>query len=235
MRPARVKGHAKLKNNMLGNDNNYSENTKLYILKIKRKDADQKPVKPFFAVSVKDETGKFKVDNNLATDTVSGNLTKIELDKKEWEGKEYDVIKVYLKDDGEMYLLDLRFDNLTRQMFNALLGLKSFENVKISLYETRSEKTGKTYPNVSVKQGGQRADWKFSREQLPQPEEVKNKKGEVLQRVYDDVNNFFLEQLTEFSERVKSAPKQEAKPAQKPQSKDDFEDVAEEDDDVILF
>lgn len=192
----------------LGNTKNQIDG-KLLILKIKRKDAEGKIVKPYFQVSEKGEDGKYHVNSAKSTDTVSGDLTKVELSKFEWEGVESDVVKLFLRDGDETFLLDLRLDSLTRNLYNSLFGLENYSDVQISLYETKpNETTGKVYPAVSVKQAGNRADWAYKIADLPKPDEIKDKKGNVVKRDYDELNAFFVEKLTDLVEKVGKAPKQ---------------------------
>lgn len=186
----------------LGNNN--TNNNKLLILKVVTKDAEKKQVPPHFSVSTKADDGKWTVTNQVKD--ISGDLVKVETEKKEWEGQEYDVIKVYLADDKlkETYLLDLRQNMLARNIYNSFAGLKSFENIEIGLYEkTKGEKT---FPAVSIKQNGTRVDWKFKLEELPKLNKVKVGKKEIVDSA--ELDEFFIKELEELSARV-SANKSE--------------------------
>lgn len=184
---------------MLGNNN--QSNNKLFILKIKTKDAEKKDIPPVFAISEKVDD---KWQQTKENKDVCGDLVKIETEKREWEGNEYDTIKVYLEDKEvqETYLLDLRQNLLSRNIFNTLLGLKDYSNVSISLYENK--KGDKTYPAVSVKQAGARTEWKFKLEDLPKIKKVKVGKKEVTDST--ELDQFFIEKLNELGEALKKQP-----------------------------
>ncbi len=95
-----------------------------------------------------------------------------------------------------------------------MLNLTSGDNVSISLYQTKSKKDGKIYPSISVWQNDNMIKGKYANEEIPQPEEVKNKKGEVLQRDFSEMNEWFFEKLKALvpsfngvsAESAKSAP-----------------------------
>lgn len=202
----------------------YNENLKLFFFRLKRKDENSKPVKPYFFVRQSKEGG-FEDLPNAAF--VAGNLVKVVLDQRVFEGKEYDIVKLHLQDGDERYILDLRYDTLTRQLFNNLIALESFENLKISVGETVSKKNGKTYASIYLTQNGKLVNWKYTPAEVPKPDEITNKKGEVIQRDYDEVNAFFKKELAELAERLSSAPK--ASPKKEEVEEDDYEEVETED------
>lgn len=183
---------------MLGNTN--QSNNKLLILKIRTQDAEKKKISPVFAVSQKNEDGKWAQTTEVKD--VAGTLTKIETEKKEWEGQEYDVIKIFLQDDsvGETYLLDLRQNLLSRSIFNSLLSLSEFDGVSIGLYETK--KDGETYAAVSVKRNGERVSWKYKLDELPKVKKVKVGKKEVVDS--SEVDEFYIKELNSLGEVLAS-------------------------------
>lgn len=193
----------------LGNKQNNSNN-KLLILKLKTADAEKKPVPVHFEITEKVDdkwtvTGEDK--------DVSGTLTKIELYEREWEGVVTPLVKIFLEDSEaqECYLLDLRYNMLSRNLFNNLLSLQSFENLKISLYDRKKE--DKTYPAVSVRQNDALVNWKFEIKDLPPVEKVKVGKKEVTN--FDNLNDFFIAELTKLAEKVKGSEAPKAEKAEK--------------------
>lgn len=214
----------------LGNNN--QNNGKLYILKIRTQDEQKQSIPPTFDVLEKGEENWSVTANETQ---VAGNLTKLDLEKRDnpkVPGEQYDVIKMYLNDEekDETYLLDLRFNLLSRSLFNSLLSLEEFDNLKISLYE--SKKGEKTYPAISLRRGDEMVRWKHDLKSLPEVEEIKDKKGNVVKRVYDELNEFYVTELNAFAEKVNAqkeggTPKVEKKKAV---AKEKVEEAAPSDD-----
>lgn len=179
---------------MLGNDQ--QNNNKFMILKIRTQDAEKHPISPYFSVNTKVDD-KWAETNQVTK--LAGTLNKVEISKAEWEGAEYDVVKLRFTDDqaGEDYLLDLRLNLLSRSIFNSLFSLETFGDISISLYQKRGEKA---YPAVSVKQREERVDWKFKLDEQPKMEKVTvGKKVVVDATVLDE---FYLANLEELKKRV---------------------------------
>lgn len=185
---------------MLGNSRQ-SEN-ELIILKIRTTDDLKSPTPVHFEVSKK--VGD-KWSAVAETKEVSGTITKVETYEREWEGVVTPLVKVYLEDAEakESYLLDLRYNMLSRNLFNTLLSLESFDGVKIGVYERK--KGDKTYPAVSVRQNDQLVNWKYKIEELPAIEKVQVGKKEITN--FDNLNDFFIEELKGLGERVKGGQK----------------------------
>lgn len=192
----------------LGNPPKTQSTRKLLILKLKAKDEAGKLLVPnMFQVSEKGEDGKWAPRAELQP-RVSGNLTRVELGEGEWQGAKYGTVKLYLEDPAadEMYLLDLRYNQLSRNLFNSLVSLNSFDNLSISNYSTKSKKDGKEYANISLWQGDNMVKGKTDFAALPQPEVIKHPKTQaVISRDFSEVDNFFKPQLEELSTRVSAA------------------------------
>ncbi len=195
---------------MLGNSNKQNNN-ELIILKLKTADAEKKPVPVHFEITKK-VGDKWTATGEIRD--VSGKLTGLELYEREWEGNVYPLVKVFVEDEAvqETYLLDLRYNMLSRSLFNSLLSLSSFDDVQIAV---RDRKKGeKTFPAVYVNQGGKKVDWKYQIADLPPIEKVKVGKTEVTN--FDNLNDFFVKELGGLSAALKSqlnkpgAPKSEA-------------------------
>lgn len=189
----------------LGNQNSPQSNRKLLILKLKSKDAnDQSLIPNQFQISEK--VGDKWVPRDKLEARVSGNLTKMELGSGEYNKKKYGTVKLYLEDTAadEMYLLDLRYNQLSRSLFNSLLALESFSDVSISNYKSTG-KDGKEYANISLWQGNKMVKGKFALADIPKPDVIKNKAGEVVQRDFSEVDTFFEKHLAEFAPKVTSS------------------------------
>ena len=133
-------------------------NGELIILKLKTTDPEKKPTPVHFEITRKKDD-KWVVAGE--TKDVSGDITKIELYEKEYEGQVTPLVKVYLEDAeaSETYLIDLRYNMLSRNLFNSLLSLTSFGGVSIGVYDRKVGE--KTYPSISVKQNDKRVDSKY--------------------------------------------------------------------------
>jgi len=176
-------------------------NNKLLTFKLKTKNVD----KPYFEVKSKVD-GKWTVLPEKPTN-VEGDLVKVEVTEEEYEGNVSDKVKLYLADDqrGETYLLDLYLTFTTRSLFNSLLSLEKFENVKIGVYNTKPNDQGKVYPAISLRQGDNRVDWKYSKDQLPKTHKVTiNKKQQIDS---SELDAFYVDKLKELADRVKGQPR----------------------------
>lgn len=149
-------------------DNGSENSNKLLTFKLKTKNVE----KPYFEVKSKVD-GKWTVLPEQPTN-VSGNLVKLELAQDEYEGNVSDKAKIYLSDNerNETYLLDLYFTFATRSLFNSLLSLESFDNLKVSVYNTKPNDQGKVFAAVSLRQGDTRIDWKYGKDETPTTKRV---------------------------------------------------------------
>ena len=186
----------------LGNTNN--NNNKLSILKIKTRDAEKHDIPPYFSVSEKNAEGKWTEVSQVKD--LAADLVRVEVGEREFEGEPYNEIKLTFEDKNlqESYLLDLRMNLLSRNIFNSLFSLSSFENIELGLYQKRGEKT---YPAVSVKQSGQRVDWKYKLDEQPKMNKVLVGKKTVVDST--ELDEFYVEKLKELAARVKGGTKSE--------------------------
>lgn len=175
----------------------------LIILKIKNTDAEKRQVPVHFEITRK-VNGEWVKSGE--TKDLSGRLSKVEPYVREYEGVESPLVKLYFRDDAadETYLVDCRYNRVSRSLFNSLLGLKTFDDVEISLWDAKGKgaSEGKTFPSVSVRQKGERVEWKFAPDDLPKPEKAKVGKKEITS--FDALNDFFVEELKALSIRVHS-------------------------------
>lgn len=181
---------------------------KLLILKIKTKDADDKPISPVFEISEKGADNKY-VKRTQTETGVSGNLVRLEVKEQKWKDETYNTVALFLQDGDETYLVDCRVNMLTRSLFNSLLSLKKFENVSISLYmyKKTDKNTGAVseYPAVSLWQNDEQVKWAVPIAEQPKPTSVvfKGKK----QNDYTAVDLFFIEKLRGLAKVVDAAAK----------------------------
>lgn len=171
-------------------NNNGGQTGTLLILKPVSKINDEK-VRPFFEVS-RSEGGKWVADTDQSINSITANLVKIEPYEEEFRGEKYYRVRIYLRDGDESYLLPCRMNIASRSLFNSLLNLKSFENVSIRYYLT---KTG--YDAFYVSQDGEKVTWKYENDDIPAATEV-SYKGKTI-RDFTNVDLFFVEKLNEFN------------------------------------
>lgn len=217
----------------LGKKSNLPEGELMY-LRIKTKDQDDKEVIPaVFTVSKKNqESNKWETVPKTES-AVSGDLFRIDLGKGVYQEKEYKTVKIYLRDnkENEIYILDLRYNLLSRNLFNSLVNLTSFNGVSISLYKTKGKKPenkDKEFSAIAIWQGDAIVKGKFRSEELPKPEEVKNSKGVVLQRDFSALDDFLEVQLKELKAKLENTKAPVADEINKVSS---TEGISEEEDD----
>jgi len=185
----------------LGRKNQGQSEYKLKILKIINKLKDAKTQKDIplmpngFQVREKNVDGKWESSPNIEY-AVSGDLTRITFDTGEYEGKPYDIVKLFLTDKvaKETYLVENRMSFSSRNIFNCLLALENFHDIEITLYK-KEGKNGEMYSNVGFFQAGNFIKGKFTQDELPQPLPVKNSKGQIVSKEYDELNSFYLTEL----------------------------------------
>lgn len=212
----------------LSNGKNYSNDPLVFLSpRSKTKDKDGKSIeidKPFFEVGrVNPETTKIEKTEERPTE-VSGDLSAIQFKTREFNGVSTAHTILFLKDteSKETYHMDLTGRISTRSLFNALLNLESPKGIKISIYRSK-----KGYESFGVEQNGVNVKWKYELKDLPQPEKIMNKKGEVIQTDFSEVDAMFENGLKElavkfgFSAGKKDEPaaKETPAPAPKPASK----------------
>lgn len=211
-----------------------NDNSKLLVLRIRNSRIDPETKKEINLVPNLFEISE-KVGNQWTVrpdmeSAVAGDLTNVVLGEGEYEGRKYPTAKIYIKDkeENETYLLDLRFGGLTRNLFNSLVALESFNGVRISLYKRPDKKDGKEYPAVSVWQNNTLIKGE-SWDQWPKPQDIVHK-GVVIQRDWSEVNEYFVNKLKELSARLgnkstEAAPTEAPPPAPVENSVDDGEGV----------
>ena len=120
---------------------------------------------------------------------VEGHITKLEASGYEFEGKFRNTFNLTLQDDEGSYILQSAFTNIGRTILNSLAGAEQLGDIKLSLYINK-----KGFKSVWVENNGERTEWKYPiDEQMDMVEEVKNKAGEVLQKDYSALEQFYID------------------------------------------
>jgi hypothetical protein len=172
--------------------NNQTSN--LTILKAVSRNAEKENIDPFFSVTRK-VNGVWTLSDEKAS-KVSGKLIRFELKEETWKDVAYMTYKLYLADGDEVFLVDLRGGMTSRSLFNALLGIENFgKTYEISYYANK-----KGYPAFSVWCDGVMVPWKFSMDEIPEPEVITRRGKE--EKDWFKVEVFFDEQLTEWSKSI---------------------------------
>lgn len=199
---------------MLGRNN--EDRGDLIILEFKTSDADKKPIKPEFSIRRKNvETGRYEAQGSVYEFT--GNLKTIVTKVKEYkkDGKIIDskeVVDLYFQDGEETYLVPFSYRIASRSFFNRILNLTSGDNLKVLCF-----RDDRGYEVVVLYQNGTIVKGKYSREELPKPQEFV-RKGKT-ERIYDEVDAFMKAKLEELNTKLRSGGHSE--PAAKSTSKED--------------
>lgn len=203
---------------MLGRNN--EDRGDLIILEFKTSDADKKPIKPEFSIRRKNpETGKYEPQGSVYEFT--GNLKTVVTKVKEYkkDGKIIDskeVVDLYFQDGEETYLVPFSYRIASRSFFNRLLNLTSGENLKVLCF-----RDDRGYEVVVLYQNGTIVKGKYSRDELPKPQEFV-RKGKT-ERIYDEVDAFMKAKLDELGSKIK--PGHSQKEVSAPSKEDDGDDI----------
>jgi hypothetical protein len=187
-----------------GNGSKFERNDNIFFFSQKSKDKDGKKVAPFFEIS-RPNGDKIEKLEETATE-VGGTLIKVKVEEGEWQGSKTFSAKLYLKDESrkELYVVNTSFRMDSRSLYNGLINLETYDNVNISTYQTK-----KLFPAYSIKQNGNRVDWKYKIEELPEPITVMLKGKKV--NDYTPIDEFFVKELNELAARL-SGKKSESVP-----------------------
>jgi hypothetical protein len=159
------------------------------------KDKDGNKVSPFFQIS-KLINGKVEKTDETCTN-LRGDLVKILVEDVEFKGVPGKRATLYLKDDSakELYVLKNSFRMDTRSLYNAILNLNAFKDVSISVYANK-----KGFPAFSLRQNEERVSWKYSLEELPEPEAVTFKGKQM--KDFSSVDNFIADELIKLNSHL---------------------------------
>ncbi len=188
----------------------FGPNSVLYSFKIKTKDL---PV-PIFEVSKKGADGKYAVLPATAS-RVSGNLISASPKEHTHEGKVIRSINLTLQDGNDVYFVSVGETFLGRNLYNSLLGLKSFDDIEIGLYQSKPKpdavnKTG--FASVALRQHGELVRGPFDpKKDMPQVKKVRiNGKD---QSDTFELDEWFREKMKTWCKVVNAAAPKQAQPA----------------------
>lgn len=184
------------------NNENYTQGN-LIILRIVTRDENKHDINAAFQVTRKNDEGNWVKDKDTFS-SITGDIFRLETYSSEWEGNISWGYKVFIKDDDvkEAYILDNKFNMLTRDLANKVLGLTELKNVTISVYKNK-----KGYNTSALKIGENLVRWKYGLDELPESVAIlhprlideKTGKNKVLSRDYSDVDAWFVKKLNEFA------------------------------------
>jgi len=177
---------------------------------------------PYFEVTKKEEDKWVVTD--LKPTTVEGTIRKFTVKQDEYKGQEYQKLMFSIRDGGDNYVLDVRLRKVGRALLNSLFALTQEQlshPVSITVYRNKAGKDG-----VVVSQNGENVSWKYSVEDLPRIEEIKNAKGAVVSYDTTELDEFFLtksEEHFKFLAEASGSP-EPAVTVKSPAKDDDDED-----------
>ncbi len=183
----------------------FGPNAKFYSFKIKTKDLPA----PVFEVSQKQGDDYVKLDKTASR--VSGNLISASPRENTHDKKVIRSINLTLQDGDDVYFLSVGETFIGRNLYNALLGLKTFEDIEIGLYQSKA-KPGqtKTFASVSLRQHNIPVRGPFDQKKdMPQVKKLVLNGAPVSDTT--ELDNWFREKMKAFCVVVNAAaPKQGA-------------------------
>ena len=162
--------------------------------KVKGADGKDTEVDPFFEVSRRGEDGKIKKSDEQPT-SVEGDIIRLELTEREFNDNITKHAILFIRDNAanETYYLDLPYRLATRALLNSLLSLSDVKGINIGIYRSK-----RGYETFSLRLNDQTVKWKYELKDLPQPEDILDKKGKKVKTDFSEVDQFFEDNLKEF-------------------------------------
>lgn len=161
----------------MAHGSNAYDGKKTYYVKFRglKKDSPDKP-----HIQAEEKVGTSYVPLEEKWGFIEGRITRAEVGVFSWEGKDNKTFKLTFEDEENRYVLDSSYSMVGVSLVNSLLSLEEFGLINVGIYLNKSG-----YPALSVKNNGEKVNWKHDPEFLKSKKEpIKNKKGEVIQ--YDD-------------------------------------------------
>lgn len=184
--------------------NSFDPNTKLYTFRIKTKDLPA----PIFEVQRKTAEGYETLPDTVTR--VGGSIIGLKHKVFNHKGKDIKSVNVTMQDGNDVYFVTVGYTFIGRNILNSILNLKSFNDIEISLYQSKPKpdstfKTG--FASVAVRQGPGRDKeliyGLYKKEQLPVIKKVKVN-GEMVSDT-EDIDAFFEKEIVEFEKVVRAA------------------------------
>jgi hypothetical protein len=183
----------------------FGPNSVLYSFKIKTKDLPA----PIFEVSKKGEDGKYAVlkGKDATAQRVSGNLIDARLKEHTHNGELIKSLNLTIQDGDDVYFVSVGYTFLGRNLFNALLALKSFDDIEIGLYQSKPKPDAvdkRGFASVALRQHNELVRGLFDpKKDLPPIPKVKLKGKDVSDT--GAIDEFFEEKLKGFCKVVNAA------------------------------
>ena len=196
------------------NNSKFKGGGKLLLLTPRSKDKNKQDVPPHFEIAHFE--GDTVVKEDRTVNSVSGDLVRLEFVEKKYEDNVSEDAVFYFRDanegeNGETYRVPVRFGNTGRSLFNSFASLadgENFSGLQLDYYRSKSG-----YDRFGLTQNGNRVEWKFKLEELPQPLEIKHPtSGKVIQRDYSAVNAFLKAELQKIASKINKNASEKAKP-----------------------
>lgn len=175
---------------MIGSD--YDDNLSVFYAKIVGLKKGSDSVE--FQLKTKNpSTDKYEVVKTAKPATkIGGELVKLAREEFEWEGETIRVLKVYLKDTdaGQLVILSLNLNNMTRSLINGLAGTENLNG----WYTLSTFISNNGMPNMIARRDDEKLEWKYTWEEFASKVEVV-KVGKTDQKVYDELNDWLWEEV----------------------------------------
>ena len=139
-----------------------------------------------------DEEVYFEMTKNkevvAKADYIDGYVVKLETGSYEYEGKERKTFALTLQDDESLVVLQSAFTSVGRGILNCLANAEKLGKISISVYLNK-----KGFPWAWIKNDWQDLMWKYDYDtQMKMTEEIKNKAGEIIQRDYTELEDWYI-------------------------------------------
>lgn len=152
---------------------------------------------PVFEVTTKQDGATVTLDS---ASFVSGTLTGVRHKEGKYQNKTIESVTVTLREGAEIYYVSVPYSYLGRNLLNALLGLKTFSNVKISVYKGKPKGDKPAFDECAIRQNGELVYGKHRFADLPKINKVKvggNEFGDPT-----EINRFFRAEIEALDKRV---------------------------------
>lgn len=190
-----------------GSGTTFDPNTKVYSFNVKDKDLPA----PQFQVTVKE--GDKYVELAPAT-RVNGNLVGLRVKENKYQNKVIRSVTATLRDNNEVYFINIPFTYLGRNILNGILGLQAvgFDGIELGLYRGKPKTEGKQgFSSHYLKKNGQSVYGKYEWKELPAITKVEVN-GEMIGQTKPQ-DDFFIKEINELATVLKgvaNAPHEES-------------------------
>jgi len=146
---------------------NNTQSNKLIVLNSRHLDESKNPIPPHFTKSEKGEDGLWSEIGQCTG--FKARLVKVSPETKEYKSKDgktvdtKEMVKLLFasEDSEESYLLSLTYRMASRDLFNSILNLETFDGLDVSAFRNK-----KGYEKFSLKQNGEYVPGKYTYEEF---------------------------------------------------------------------